>query len=170
MKIYIDDYNPYTLSNKLTKLKKYLVNTNQYIEIYSDDGIFYIDDLGIYKIIIIQDETIKYTSTQTNCRFLIDKTKSYKENVTNIPLNHINNTIHKYEYKLDLRSKIKLVIEGTINPINNIDQIDHINNNLNNESNIFIPNNFYFEILDKNIDFNELFDNNDLNVFLSLLK
>jgi hypothetical protein len=170
MKIYIDDYNPYTLSNKLTKLKKYLVNTNQYIEIYSDDGIFYIDDLGIYKIIIIQDETIKYTSTQTNCRFLIDKTKSYKENVTNIPLNHINNTIHKYEYKLDLRSKIKLVIEGTINPTNNIDQIDHINNSLNNESNILIPNNFYFEILDKNIDFNELFDNNDLNVFLSLLK
>jgi len=167
MKIYIDDYNPYTLSNKLTKLKKYLVNTHQYIEIYSDDGIFYIDDLGIYKIIIIQDETIKYTSTQTNRKFLIDRTKSYKENVTNIPLNHINNTIYKYEYKLDLKSKIKLVIEGTIDPTNNI---DHINNNLNNESNIFIPNNFYFEILDKNIDFNELFDNNDLNVFLSLLK
>jgi hypothetical protein len=170
MKIYIDDYNPYTLSNKLNKLKKYLVNTHQYIEIYSDDGIFYIDDLGIYKIIIIQDETIKYTSIQTNCRFLIDRTKSYKENVTTIPLNHINNTIHKYEYKLDLKSKIKLVIEGTIDPNNNIDQTDHISNNLNNESNIFIPNNFYFEILDKNIDFNELFDNNDLNVFLSLLK
>jgi hypothetical protein len=168
MKIYIDDYNPYTLSNCLNKIKKYLINKYQYIEIYSDDGIFYIDDLGIYKIIIIQDETIKYTSAQTNCKFLIDRTKSYKENVTTIPLNHINNTIHKYEYKLDLKSKIKLVIEGTIDP--NSNDINNNKDNQDNQSNNFIPNNFYFEILDKNIDFNELFNNNDLNVFLSLLK
>jgi len=167
MKIYINNYNPHNLLNKLNKLEKYLINNNNYIEIFSDNGIFYIDELGIYKIIIIKDESIKYTSALSNYIFLIDKTKYYKENVTNIPLNHINNTVYKYEYKLDIKSKIKLVIEGNIDKVDNTDIL--INNNKN-KLNLFTPNNFYFEILDKNITFNELFNNNDLNVFLSLLK
>lgn len=169
MKIYIDDYNPNDLSDKLIKLEKYLINSCDYIEIYSDDGIFYIDELGIYKLIIIQDECIKYTSAFSNLKFLIDKTKFYKENITSIPLNHINNKIYKNEYKIDIKSKIKLVIEGTIDYLNETNLL--INNNKN-KLNLFIPNNFYFELSnkDKDININEIFNNNDLNVFLSLLK
>lgn len=165
MKIYIDDYEPSNLSDKLIKLEKYLFNSCDYVEIYSDDGIFYIDELGIYKIIVIKDECIKYTSAFSNLKFLLDKTRFYKENVTSIPLNHINNKIYKHEYKIDIKSKIKLIIEGIIHYHNDTNLL--INNN---KLNLFIPLNFYFELSDKDIDLNEIFNNNDLNVFLSLLK
>jgi hypothetical protein len=78
MKIYIDNYEPKNLSNKLDKLNKYLINSNSYVEIYSDDGIFYVDEFGIYKIIIINDDHIKYTSKALNYGFIIDNTKLYK--------------------------------------------------------------------------------------------
>jgi hypothetical protein len=168
MKIYIDNYEPKNLSNKLDKLNKYLINSNSYVEIYSDDGIFYVDEFGIYKIIIINDDHIKYTSKALNYGFIIDNTKLYKENVTAIPLSHINTTINKYEYKIDIKSKIKLVIEGNDNQTNDSDILVTCEKN---KLTSFIPNHFYFEILDKNITtINEIFNNNDLNVFLSLLK
>lgn len=173
MKIYIDDYEVKNLSDKLTNLNKYLINSKNYVEIYSDDGIFYVDEFGIYKIIVLYDDHIKYTSKSLNNKFIIDNTKLYKENITYIPLCHINNTINKYEYKIDIKSKIKLVVEGNDCLICDDNSSNDNNKNSKTNYNSFIPNNFYFEILEKNLNTNnvdELFNNNELIVFLSLLK
>lgn len=162
MKVYVDNYEQNKLLSKLNILKQYLINNIDYIEIISDDGIYYIDETGISKLFLIKDESIKYTSVFHNLKFIIDKSISFKEIVTTIPLNHINNKIHKLEYKIDNKSKIKLIIEGYYKQSINVE---------NQTVSLFTVNNFYFEIFDNNeIDINEIFNNYDLNVFLSLLK
>lgn len=163
MKLYIDDYDPKDLINKLDKLKKYLINSYNYIEIYSDDGIYYIDKSQIYKIIVEKDESIKYTCVLSGYKFILDKSISSKELVNNIPLNHINNTIYKNEYIIDSKKDVIFIIEGYY------EKNEEIHDN---DCNVFIPNNFYFELSnnDNMNNISKIINNNSINVFLSLLK
>lgn len=164
MKIYIDNYNPNNLLNKLEILEPYIIKYSSYIEILSDDGIYYINETGnINKINNVKDESVKITNILYNYKFLIDLSIISYENVTSIPLNHVNNKIFRYDYKIDVKSNLKLIIEFKHNETKDTCETSNINNELT-------PINFYFEYSNKILDYNEIFNNNDFNVFLSLLK
>ena len=90
---------------------------------------------------------------------LLDKSAFKNETVHYLPLNHVDSCITTFYYSVNPKSKIKLVIEGTYE----MDD-DKITNKYQN----FIPTNFYFEVQTEITDF-ELLNNDDLNVFLSVL-
>jgi len=157
MKLYIKNYKPIDVLNKIELLDQYYVNNKYSIEIISDDGIFYIDEKKIYKMNIILDKLVELRSN--DLELMLDK--SIYKNIVNyqLPLNHINFYITSFYYVINPKSKIKLVIEGKYEN-NNIKETNKYNN--------FMPTNFYFEVPNEKTNF-ELLNNDDLNVFLSLL-
>jgi len=168
MKIYIKNYNPKNIQKKLKLLDDYYINTKNSIEIISDEGIFYINDKKFYKMNIILDKLSELRSNDSE--LLLDKSVFNNETVHYLPLNHINTHITTFYYSINHKSKIKLVIEGKYE-INSDDTIENENDNtkiITNKYYNFSPINFYFEVPNEITDF-ELLNNDDLNVFLSLL-
>jgi hypothetical protein len=157
MRIFIKDYNLNALVSKLPLLDKYIKETNFIYEIYSKDGIYQIDSNNIYKL-CIDDKPIEYYNNYYNSVSLIcDISSINKIKENQIPIDGIENYIKNIYYSLDSNSKIKLLIQ--------------IDNNLCNENNMINVINIYFEInvKDEDIDLNNYFIKNELNVFLSIL-
>jgi hypothetical protein len=159
MKIFINNYNPVDIFKKIKTIDEYFCSKKNYIEIISDDGIFYIDEKRFYKMNIISDELVKLRSN--NLDLLLDKSVHNNDIVYQVPLVHIESYITTFYYAVNLKSKIKLVVEGNYEVIDK-DKI------IMNKYYKFTPNNFYFEAPNEKTDF-ELLNNDDLNVFLSLL-
>ena len=157
MKIYIKNYKVIDILKKLKLLDQYYINTKNNIEIISDEGIFYINDKKFYKMKIISDKLVELRSN--DLELLLDKSVFNNESVYYLPLNHINTDITTFYYSINPKSKIVLVIEGKYE----MDD-DKITNKYHN----FTPTNFYFEVPNEKTNF-ELLNNDDLNVFLSLL-
>jgi hypothetical protein len=157
MKLYIKNYKPIDILNKIELLEQYYVTNKHSIEIISDDGIFYVDEKKSYKINIILDKLVELKSN--NLELLLDK--SIYNNIVNyqLPLSHIVFYVTSFYYLINSKSKIKLVIEG---------KYENNNNKVTNKYHNFTPTNFYFEIPNEKTNF-ELLNNDDLNVFLSLL-
>ena len=86
MKIYIKNYNPTNIFEKLKLLDDYYVNTKKSIEIISDEGVFYINDSKIYKMSIISDKLSELKNN--NIELLLDKTLYNNIVVHQLPLNH----------------------------------------------------------------------------------
>ena len=159
MKIYIKDYNPKDILKKIKLIDEYYYSRKKSIEIISDNGIFYIDDKKFHKINIVLDELVELKIS--NFDMLLDKSVYNNEIVYQLPFNYIDSYITTFYYAINSKSKIKLVIEGNYNEI-----ID--NEIITNKYYNFSPTNFYFEAPNEKTDF-ELLNNDDLNVFLSLL-
>ena len=157
MKIYIKNYSPKNIQKKLKLLDDYYISTKNSIEIISDEGFFYVNDKKFYKMNIILDKLSELRSN--DLELLLDKSAFKNETVHYLPLNHVDSCITTFYYSVNPKSKIKLVIEGTYE----MDD-DKITNKYQN----FIPTNFYFEVQTEITDF-ELLNNDDLNVFLSVL-
>ena len=58
MKIYIDNYNIKNLSKKMKGLNKYLTNKTNSIDVYSDDGVFSVDQQNIHNVTYL-DKPVK---------------------------------------------------------------------------------------------------------------
>jgi hypothetical protein len=159
MKIYIKNYKPSDIFKKIKLIDEYFSSKKTIIEIISDEGIFYVDEKKFYKLNIISDELVKLRSN--NFDLLLDKSVYNNDIVYQVPLVNIDSYITTFYYAINLKSKIRLVIEG------NYESIDK-NKIIINKYHNFSPNNFYFEVPNEKTDF-ELLNNDDLNVFLSLL-
>jgi hypothetical protein len=159
MKIYIKYYNPKDILKKIKLIDEYYYSTKKSIEIISDNGIFYIDDKKFYKKNIVLDELVELKIS--NFDMLLDKSVYNNDIAYQLPFNYIDSHITTFYYAINTKSKIKLVIEGNYNEI-----ID--NEIITNKYYNFSPTNFYFEAPNEKSDF-ELLNNDDLNVFLSLL-
>ena len=63
MKIYINNYYIDNLSKKLKGLNKYLISKTNSIEIYSDEGIYLVDENNMYNITYLDRpiQKINYT-------------------------------------------------------------------------------------------------------------
>jgi len=152
MKIYIENYDINNLETKIPALNKYCDNCEnlQFLLVYSEDGIFKINENKLQKMNIITDKV----NRKQVPGFIIDESKITYDNCNYLPYEHIFNKISQFIYKIHDKSKLKLVIEGTY-----IEQ----NNNLK-----FVPNDFYFETIIEEQIYNSVIKD-DLNVFLSLL-
>lgn len=167
MKIYIKDYNPMDVLKKIKLIDEYYYSTKKYIEIISDSGIFYINDKNFYKINIVLDELVELKITDLD--ILLDKSIYNNDIIYQLPFNYIDSHITAFYYAINSKSKIKLVIEGKYEIIDNeIDKVIDKDKIIMNKYYNFSPTNFYFEAPNEKTDF-ELLNNDDLNVFLSLL-
>lgn len=170
MKIYIENYNPSKLIKKLDSLDTYFLSKKDIVEIYSDEGIYLIDNNNCYKRIISNENVVNKSLNGVN--YIIDETDIINTDVSQIPPDHISINITKFYFGLPNANHLKnqnqnlinLVIEGVKNMKPNYDN----NYDTQNKYENFLPNNFYFEVFYKeNIDV--ILQKEILNVFLSLL-
>ena len=147
MKIYINNYNIDNLSKKLKGLNEYLINKTNSIEIYSDEGIYLVDENNIYNITYL-DRPIQKINYTDSIEMSIDLSTTNSIIVNQLPSDNIILKLATYTYKICPRSKVKLIINFTLNK--NME---------------YKPYNFYFDVLD-DIDINGPIFKEDINVFL----
>jgi hypothetical protein len=147
MKIYINNYNIDNLSKKLKGLNEYLINKTNSLEVYSDEGIYAVDENNIYNITYLDRpvQKINYTDDVEMC---IDLSTTNTIIVNQLPSDNIILKLATYTYKLCPRSKVKLIVNFTLNK--NME---------------YKPYNFYFDVSD-DIDINGPIFKEDINVFL----
>lgn len=159
MKIYIPSFNTINLLKKMEGFKKQFKyqETRETLFIYSEEGIFEIDNNNIFKYNSISDlherEKIRLNNFD-EYDFLIDKSEINKMKIHYIPFCHNMMKCKSYSFMIDNEYKkyqLKLIIET----------ISHVLTNSNDTY-------FYFEVSD-NIDLNSKLFKDDINVFLSHL-
>lgn len=172
MKIYIENYNPIKLIQKLDKLDTYFLCKKDIVELYCDDGMYLIDQNSCYKLNITNENVVN--KTLNGVKLVIDESDVKKTDAFQIPPEHISINITKIYYGLPNANNLKnqnqnlinLVIEGIKNMKPNYD--NNYNNYGENKYENFSPNNFYIEVFMKeNID--TILQKEIINVFLSLL-
>jgi hypothetical protein len=147
MKIYINNYNIDNLSKKLKGLNEYLINKTNSIEIYSDEGIYLVDENNIYNITYL-DRPIQKINYTDSIEMSIDLSTTNSIIVNQLPSDNIILKLATYTYKTCPRSKVKLIVNFTLNK--NME---------------YKPYNFYFDVSD-DIDINGPIFKEDINVFL----
>ena len=152
MKIYIENYNIENLSKKMKGLNKYLTNKTNVIEVYSDEGIFVIDQQNIYKVDYL-DKPIKngkyISDTGAVFNMMIDTTETTKAIMNQLPPDNVIMKTETQVYQINATSKTKLVVILT----------------LNKAVNEYKPYDFYFDV-SNDIDINSQIFKEDINVFL----
>jgi hypothetical protein len=152
MKIYIENYSITNLSKKMKGLNKYLTNKTNTIEIYSDEGIFSVDQQNIHKITYLDKpvKKVKYINeNNTVFDILIDTSEATSSIVNHFPPDNLIMKTETQVYQTSATSKVKLVIFSLLNK--------HVNE--------YKPHDFYFDVSD-DIDINSPIFKEDINVFL----
>ena len=152
MKIYIENYSITNLSKKMKGLNKYLTNKTNTIEIYSDEGIFSVDQQNIHKITYLDKpvKKVKYINeNNTVFDILIDTSEAISSIVNHFPPDNLIMKTETQVYQTSATSKVKLVIFSLLNK--------HVNE--------YKPHDFYFDVSD-DIDINSPIFKEDINVFL----
>ena len=158
MKLYIENYNIKHFINNLKNLEKHESYQQSKSEIYSDEGIYYINDVHLYKC-IIEDGIIKtIPNYYKDFTALTDNSKISYVEAFQIPFNHIIIHIIEFHYLLN-NPKIMLVIKGK----HDIDKLDI-------DSHKYLTfMDFYFEIHDT-LDIHDKIVKKEISEFLSMLK
>lgn len=160
MKLYIVDFNMNRLHNKLHVIDKYYTDKKIIHEICSDEGMYCINDKNIYKLYITDNITTEISNYIDDHNVIIDySTIQYKEQ-KQLPPDHILLPTIEFHYHASHRSPIQLIIKGNYDV--------SITENIHDKYKHFIPNDFYFEILDR-IDVNGQMCKEEINELLSLL-
>ena len=151
MKIYINNLNLNILNELSNNFKNLLIDTKQYIILYTEEGIYEINNKLIYHLEQIDRDIKKYENFYNEFTLIVDPSFFNKHIETSIiGTKHISNQIVKYIYKLNKKSDLNLIIE------------------YNSNDSKMIENDIYFE-LNKEIDIDEIFIKKELIEFLSLL-
>ncbi len=152
MRVYINNFNLDILNDISDLFKEYLSNSERYIKLYTNEGIYHVEGKNIY-FLDAHDKEIKIFEKYYNHFTLIyDPSFFYKQICTSIHGDtHLSLQTKKHTYQINPSSEIKMIIE-------------YISNN----DGKFIPNDIYFEI-EKDIDINDLFIKKEINDFLSVL-
>ena len=169
MKIYITTIFPSSLKNKLTNMNKYLVNSLTKYELVSEEhGIHIIENDTIYRMEpnFNPDTKLIKNFININTELLIDSTDYKMIPVTSqLPVNYILTKMTIYEYQIDKKSNLKMIVECLNEPVS---QNVFFSQNKQMDTTT-IPINFYFIYNEKKIDLSDRFLKEEFNVFLSHL-
>jgi hypothetical protein len=152
MKIYIDNYSIENLSKKMKGLNKYLTNKTNSIDVYSDEGIFLVDQQNIHNITYLDKPVRKVKYINENNAIIdltIDSSETIITMVNQLPPDNVIMKIETQVYQTSTTSKVKLVIVSL----------------LSRELNEYKPHDFYFDV-SNDIDINSPIFKEDINVFL----
>ena len=161
MKIYINHLNLDALPEVLKSLHNNYINSETYIQIYSSDGIYEINNTSSKKLIPIDNDIQILENYHENFTLLVDPSYYDVEEVFQINNEHISRKMKKCFFELNKNSKIKLVIEGEV-----LDD-KHFYKRISNEYGI-APNDIYFELPEKT-NITDALVKKELIVFLSCL-
>jgi hypothetical protein len=161
MKIYINHLNLDALPEVLKSLNNNYINSETYIQIYSSDGIYEINNSIAKKLIPIDNNIEILENYHENFTLLVDQSYYGVEEVFQINNEHISRKMKRCFFELNKNSKIKLVIEGEV-----LDD-KHFYKRISNEYGI-APNDIYFELPEKT-NITDALVKNELIVFLSCL-
>lgn len=158
MKIYVEEIQPKKITReKLLRLEEYFSIKKDILEIFSEKGMYLVENEKVWKLFPTNEKMNKLI--ENDVTFLIDESIVEKKICSQIPMEHacIETTIFIYHSK-----NVKLVIEGFYEKnISTKMTIDKYNS--------FITTNFYFEPKNVNLDINNPFMKNEINVFLLML-
>ena len=155
MKIYINNFNIEILSTIMKLLNEHYINSKTFIQIYSIDGMYEIDESSVMKLNCLDNDIQIYKNFYDNFTLILDPSYYTKEKVYSINSEHISTKMKRCFFGLNKDSKIKLVIEGEL--------IEKTANNYD-----INPKDIYFEI-PNNTDINDALVKKEIIVFLSLL-
>ena len=151
MNIYINNFDLNILNILMNNINYLIKDIENYIELFTDSGIYQINNKSIYLLEPIDKEISKHNNYYKNLSLIVDPSY-FKKQLTYCVNgnNHFSIQIKRELYKLNSNTKIKLVIESTL---------------IDNE---YKPNDIYFEC-ENEISINDLFIKQELIEFLSLL-
>ena len=161
MKIYINHLNLDALPEILKKLNENYVNSETYVQIYSSDGIYEINNSSSKKLLPRDNDVQILENYYEKFTLLVDTSYYDVEEVFQINNDHISRKMKRCFFELNKNSKIKLVIEGEV-----LDD-KHFYKRISNEYGI-APNDIYFELPEKT-NITDALVKNELIVFLSCL-
>lgn len=151
MKIYINNFNLDLLNDISEIFKEFLINSETYIKLYTNEGIYHIEDKKIYLLDPCDIEIKIFNNYYNNFTLILDPSFFHKRDYPSIHgETHLSFHIVKKYYRFNKSSNISMIIEYLLN-----------NNKLT-------PHDIYFES-NKDIDMNNLFVKNEIIEFLSLL-
>jgi hypothetical protein len=137
MRVYIENYSIQNVGTKLNLLHKYFMSSLETIEIYSPEGLFVINENKMYKLNNITDVPLNRIQTSyTNIYLIIDQSHYIKEEVHQVPFQHIKQHLTSLVYSI--HPDLQLIIECKHTTP---DKFSHISKN-NYEH--FIPHSMYF--------------------------
>lgn len=175
MKIYINHFNLLILPDLIKNLSKYRISFEEYIQLYSPEGIFLIDHNNTMKLKPIDHNITILDNFYENYTLIVDPSYYVIEKTTQIPSDHITISVKKEIYNLHAnenekknKSSIKLVIE--YEKIIKDEKIQKEFNflNQNNVEKEYVPKDIYFE-LPNGSNMNDDLVKEEIIVFLSLL-
>jgi hypothetical protein len=161
MKIYINHLNLDALPEILRSLSNNYIKSDTYIQIYSSDGIYEINNSSSKKLLTIDNDIEILQNYHENFTLLVDPSYYEAEDVFQINNEHISKKMKRCFFELNKNSKIKLVIEGEV-----LDD-KHFYKRISNEYGI-APNDIFFELPEKT-NINDALVKKELIVFLSCL-
>ena len=161
MKIYINHLNLDALPELLKTLNNNYVNSETYVQIYSSDGIYEINNTSSKKLMPIDNDIQILENYHENFTLLVDPSYYGVEEVFQINNDHISRKMKRCFFEFNKNSKIKLVIEGEV-----LDD-KHFYKRISNEYGI-APNDIYFELPEKT-NITDALVKKELIVFLSCL-
>ena len=161
MKIYINHLNLDALPELLKTLNNNYINSETYIQIYSNDGIYEINNTCSKKLMPIDNDIQILENYHENFTLLVDPSCYGVEEVFQINNDHISRKMKRCFFEFNKNSKIKLVIEGEV-----LDD-KHFYKRISNEYGI-APNDIYFELPEKT-NITDALVKKELIVFLSCL-
>jgi hypothetical protein len=153
MKIYIENFNLNIINDIEKNIKNNLIKSKSFINVYTNEGIFIINEKEIYILESIDKEVKIIKNYYDNFNLIIDNSYFNKSLVESIYGNiHINKSITKNYYKFNQLSKLTLVIENE-NNVNNL---------------LAKPIDIYFKC-DENININDIYIKQEIIEFLYAL-
>jgi hypothetical protein len=170
MKIYINHFNLLVLPDLLKSLSKYKINSEEFLQIYSPEGIYLIDQGSTMKLNPVDHDIVILKNFYQEFTLIVDPSFYIVEKTNQIPPEHICIKIKREYFNLNDKSftnkkSIKLVIES--------EQVNELPSgfnflNQNNSENGYVPNDIYFE-LPNGSNLKDALVKEELIVFLSLL-
>jgi hypothetical protein len=161
MKIYINHLNLDALPEILKTLNNNYIKSETYIQIYSSDGMYEINNSSSKKLLSIDNDIEILQNYHENFTLLVDPSYYSVDEVFQINNEHISKKMKRCFFELNKNSKIKLVIEGEV-----LDD-KHFYKRISNEYGI-APNDIFFELPEKT-NINDALVKKELIVFLSCL-
>ena len=167
VKIYIQNINTSTIKNKLELFKKYLTKEEEQIHLFSKEYGHYKISNEIFLLEPSYHESYDEVNYQGHSLF-IDKNKKEKiKVVSQLPTEYIYNKRTYLEYKRSILTLIICGVYGNAKQEHNfLKKVPNVDLNLLTE---FCPIDFYFECDEKNFNMDNVFFQEEFNMFLSML-
>ena len=151
MKIYINNLNLDIIDEISELFKENFIKTDNYIELYTNEGVYRIEDKSIYFLDINDKDIQQFEKYYNNFTLIVDMSFYNKKITSSIHgESHLSFQITEKHYKLNNSSSVSLVIKY------NLDKTK------------LIPSDIYFES-DKDININDIFIKKEIIEFLSVL-